>query len=109
MAAGERCSAVGVIRLVIAEMFPANEVLAEIHHGIEDNEGEVEYTRLDEHSLTWAQAKALVPPEDWAAVLRFVGAVEADCKKKHPEFKKRALRKFDEKRKKSKVVPFAPL
>ena len=41
MAAGDRCCSVGVVRLVLGEVFDRNEVLLEVDDGIVDTGGGV--------------------------------------------------------------------
>ncbi|MCC6312361.1 MAG: hypothetical protein IT345_15810 [Trueperaceae bacterium] len=109
MAAGDRCCAVGVVRLVLGDVFDRSEVLLEVHHGIEDAEGCVEYGRLEEHRIAWGEAKALVSAADWKAVLKFVVACEKEVMKSHAPAKGKLLVKFEEKTAGKPAAPFSPL
>ena len=109
MAAGERCCAVGVIRLVLGDVFSEKTVTLEAHHGIEDGDGNVEYTRLEEHPLGWAKAKTLVPAKDFQAVMRFVAACEKELMAGCAAAKGKRLEKFDEGKVGRPAAPFSPL
>ncbi|MCE9581746.1 MAG: hypothetical protein K8T20_04430 [Planctomycetes bacterium] len=109
MAAGERCCALGVVRFVLGDVFGAKEVILEAHHGIEDDDGQVEYGRLEEHRLTWGKAKKLVSPAEWKAVLTLVAALEDELIAHHKPAKGKRLEKFDEGKVGKPAVPFSPL
>ena len=109
MAAGQKCCAVGVIRIVLGDVFPDKGVSLEAHHGIEDDDGQVEYTRLEEHRLGWETARGLVSASDWKAVLKFVAACEKEMMEGHAAAKGKRLEKFDEGKVGKAAVPFSPL
>ena len=109
MAAGQRCCAVGVIRLILGDVFPEKCVNLEAHHGIEDEDGHVEYTRLEEHPLAWKKAKSLVKAQDWKAVLRFVAACEEALIDGYKPAKGKRLEKFVEEKVGKPAKPFNPL
>lgn len=109
MAAGEKCCAVGVIRLVLGDVFDGKQVVLEAHHGIEDSEGGVEYARLEECVLAWKKARSLVTEKEWDAVLGFIAACEKELMKCHKPAKGKLLKKFDEQHAGKPPVPFSPM
>ncbi|MCE9583174.1 MAG: hypothetical protein K8T20_11840 [Planctomycetes bacterium] len=109
MAAGERCCAVGVVRFMLGDVFAPKEVILEAHHGIEDGEGQVEYTRLEEHRVGWDTAKGLVSAAEWKAVLKFVAACENELVASLPSASGKRLEKFDEGKVGRPSAPFSPL
>lgn len=109
MAAGQRCCAVGVIRLMLGDVFSPKEVILEAHHGIEDDGGQVEYTRLEEHRIAWGKAKGMVTAAEWKTVMKFIAACEQELMDGHEKAKGKRLEKFDEKKIGKPAIPFSPL
>ncbi len=109
MAAGDRCCALGVVRIVIGSVFPDRQIVLECHHGIEDREGHVEYGRLEEHVLDWKRAKSLVSASAWKVMLKFLAACEEEMMAKNKSSKGKLLHRFDEKKANTGNPPFSPI
>lgn len=109
MAAGDRCCAVGVIRLVMGDVFPVRQIVLECHHGIEDRAGAIEFGRIEPYALDWKRARSLVTAAQWKGVLAFVGACEEELMKHHKPAKGKRLEKFEDERPKNNAPPMSGL
>ncbi|MBI2922841.1 MAG: hypothetical protein HYY18_17445 [Planctomycetes bacterium] len=96
MAAGERCCALGVLRIVTSHDF-GKGVWAEMHLGVEDVEGELFYHQLHEVRFDWSQVKSKLGADDYAALLRIVATLEKAAHADKP-LKTQQLVKFDPKK-----------
>jgi len=95
MAAGEHTHCVGVLRIVVGQVFD-REVVVEVHKGIEDRDGDLYYQQLEMHSLDWKTFRRIAGKADFEAVLRVLNKCGAVCSKELKSLKKSTCRPFED-------------
>jgi hypothetical protein len=104
MAAGQHIHQVGVLRIVVGDIFQRQAVV-EIHKGIEDDEGNLYFAQLEGHEIEWAAFREILGKTDSEALVRILKKVGEHVTEEKATLERSTLLAYDETRTRTLATP----
>jgi hypothetical protein len=104
MAAGQHIHQVGVLRIVVGDIFQRQAVV-EIHKGIEDAEGKLYFAQLEGHEIEWETFQGILGKTDTDALVRILKKVGEHVTEEKATLERSTLLAYDEARTRTLATP----
>jgi len=104
MPPGQHVHQVGVLRIVVGDIF-RREAVVEVHKGIEDAEGKLYFAQLEAHELEWEAFRGILGKTDTEALLRILKKVGEHVSGEKASLERSTLLPYDETRARAAVLP----
>lgn len=104
MPPGQHVHQVGVLRIVVGDIFQKQAVV-EVHKGIEDAEGKLYFAQLEGHEIGWEVFRGILGKTDTEALLRILKKVGEHVTEEKASLERSTLLPYDEGRTSAAALP----